>query len=209
MQRLLQKAVEVTVNIEESRLPDFQNYVEAYGVLQFSISKPLKFEDLGLAAIENGYFQCLACSKTFKWKQSAVLHFKNFHTDRPLESKVQCPRCSDELAKSALNSHMEQKHQLKNFNQLLKRSYIPDKGNLFKGIVYICSLLSNTQQNRFFSNIIFWMETIHVWQTLFVKTVIFLKLKLRKKCYYLKLPVRRTLGRGICGSFFLSLSSWH
>ena len=150
MQRLLQKAVEVTVNIEESRLPDFQNYVEAYGVLQFSISKPLKFEDLGLAAIENGYFQCLACSKTFKWKQSAVLHFKNFHTDRPLESKVQCPRCSDELAKSALNSHMEQKHQLKNFNQLLKRSYIPDKGNLFKGIVYICSLLSNTQQNRGF-----------------------------------------------------------
>ena len=124
MQRLLQKSVEVTVNIEESRLPDFQNYVEAYGVLQFSISKPLKFEDLGLAAIENGYFQCLACSKTFKWKKSAVLHFKNFHTDRPLESKVQCPRCSDELAKSALNSHMEQKHQLKNFNQLLKRSFI-------------------------------------------------------------------------------------
>ena len=148
MQRLLQKSVEVTVNIEESRLPDFQNYVEAYGVLQFSISKPLKFEDLGLAAIENGYFQCLACSKTFKWKQSAVLHFKNFHTDRPLESKVQCPRCSDELAKSALNSHMEQKHQLKNFNQLLKRSYIPDKGNLFKGIVYICSLLGNTQFRR-------------------------------------------------------------
>ena len=29
------------------------------------------------------------------------------------------------MAKSTLNSHMEQKHQLKNFNQLLKRSYLP------------------------------------------------------------------------------------
>ena len=28
------------------------------------------------------------------------------------------------MAKSTLNSHMEQKHQLKNFNQLLKRSFI-------------------------------------------------------------------------------------
>ena len=139
MQRLLQKSVEVTVNIEESRLPDFQNYVQAYGVLQLSISKPLKFEDLGLAAIENGCFQCLACSKTFKWKQSAVAHFKRFHTDRSLESKVQCPRCSVELAKSALNSHMEQKHQLKNFNQLLKRSYVPDQGNLLEGIVLFFS----------------------------------------------------------------------
>ena len=127
MQRLLQKSVEVTVNIEESRLPDFQNYVEAYGVLQFSISKPLKFEDLGLAAIEDGQFQCLACSKTFKGKFSkgnSAAHFKKFHTDRPLESSVQCPRCSEEMAKSSLNSHMEQKHQLKNFNQLLKRSFI-------------------------------------------------------------------------------------
>ena len=58
MEAKIQKSVEVTVNIEESRLPDFQNYVEAYGVLQLSISKPLKFEDLGLAAIENGDFQC-------------------------------------------------------------------------------------------------------------------------------------------------------
>jgi DNA-directed RNA polymerase subunit RPC12/RpoP len=132
MQRLLQKSVEITVNVEESRVPDFQTYAQEFGVLQLLVSKPLKFEDLGLAAIENGDFQCLACSKTFKWKKSAVLHFKNFHADRSLESKVQCPRCSDELAKSALNSHMEKKHQMKNFNQLLKRSFIPDQGNLFK-----------------------------------------------------------------------------
>ena len=126
MQRLLQKSVEITVNVEESRVPDFQKYAEEFGVLQLSVSKPLKFEDLGLVAIENGYFQCLACSKTYNRKHNAVAHFKKAHTDRPVESKVQCPRCNDQFAKSALNSHMERRHQLKNFNQLLKRSYLPD-----------------------------------------------------------------------------------
>ena len=127
MQNLLQNSVEITVNVEESRLADYQKLSEDYGVLQFSISKPLKFEDLGLAALEDGQFQCLACSKIFKGKFSkgnSAAHFKKFHTDRPVESKVQCPRCPEEMAKSTLNSHMEQKHQLKNFNQLLKRSFI-------------------------------------------------------------------------------------
>merc|ERR1712166_1139677 len=108
---------------------NYRKYSEDFGVLQFSISKPLKFEDLGLAATEDGQFQCLACSKTFKGKFSkgnAAAHFKKFHTDRPVESSVQCPRCPEEMAKSSLNSHMEQKHELKNFNQLLKRSYLPD-----------------------------------------------------------------------------------
>ena len=129
MQNLLQNSVEITVNVEESRVADYQKYSEDFGVLQFSVSKPLKFEDLGLAATEDGQFQCLACSKTFKGKFSkgnSAAHFKKFHADRPLESSVQCPRCSEEMAKSSLNSHMEQKHQLKNFNQLLKRSYLPD-----------------------------------------------------------------------------------
>ena len=49
------EAVEVTVKVEESRLADYQKIAEDFGVLQISISKPLKFEDLGLAAIENGY----------------------------------------------------------------------------------------------------------------------------------------------------------
>ena len=127
MQNLLQNSVEITVNVEESRLADYQKLSEDYGVLQFSVSKPLKFEDLGLAAIDDGQFQCLACSKIFKGKFSkgnSAAHFKKFHTDRPLESSVQCPRCPEEMAKSSLNSHMEQKHQLKNFNQLLKRSFI-------------------------------------------------------------------------------------
>ena len=123
------EAVEITVKVEESRLADYQKYAEDFGVLELSISKPLKFEDLGLSAIENGDFQCLACSKTFKGKcakGNSAVHFKKFHADRPVESKVQCPRCPEEMAKSSLNSHMDQKHQLKNFNQLLKRSYLPD-----------------------------------------------------------------------------------
>ena len=51
-------------------------------------------------------------------KSNSAVHFKKFHTDRPVESKVQCPRCPEEMAKSSLNSHMDQKHQLENFNQI-------------------------------------------------------------------------------------------
>ena len=123
------EAVEITVKVDESRLEDYQKYAEDFGVLELSISKPLKFEELGLAAIDDGQYQCLACSKTFKGrcaKSNSAVHFKKFHVDRPVESSVQCPRCPEEMAKSSLNSHMEQKHQLKNFNQLLKRSYLPD-----------------------------------------------------------------------------------
>ena len=69
MQNLLQNSVEITVNVEESRLAEYQKLSEDYGVLQFSISKPLKFEDLGLAPMDDGQFQCLACSKIFKGKE--------------------------------------------------------------------------------------------------------------------------------------------
>ena len=123
------ESVEITVKVDESRLEDYQKVAEDFGVLELSISKPLKFEELGLAAIDDGQYQCLACSKTFKGKcakGNSAVHFKKFHVNRPLESKVQCPRCPEEIAKCSLNSHMEQKHQLKNFNQLLKRSYLPD-----------------------------------------------------------------------------------
>ena len=123
------EAVEITVKVDESRLEDYQKVAEDFGVLELSISKPLKFEELGLAALDDGQYQCLACSKTFKGKcakGNSAVHFKKFHAYRPVESKVQCPRCPEEMAKSSLNSHMDQKHQLKNFNQLLKRSYLPD-----------------------------------------------------------------------------------
>ena len=73
------------------------------------------------------WISMLSCSKTFQGKNckgNSVAHFKKFHADRPLESEVQCPRCPKDMAKSSLNSHMEQKHQLKNFNQLLKSSFL-------------------------------------------------------------------------------------
>ena len=106
MQNLLQNSVEITVNVEESRLAEYQKLSEDYGVLQFSISKPLKFEELGLAALDDGQYQCLACSKTFKGKcakGNSAVHFKKFHVNRPVESKVQCPRCPEEIAKSTRN----------------------------------------------------------------------------------------------------------
>ena len=121
------EAVEITVKVDESRLEDYQKVAEDFGVLELSISKPLKFEELGLAALDDGQYQCLACSKTFKGKcakGNSAVHFKKFHADRPVESKVPCPRCPEDMAKSSLNSHMEQKHQLKNFNQLLKSSFL-------------------------------------------------------------------------------------
>ena len=36
-------------------------------------------------------------------------------------------RCSEEMARTKLNSHMDQKHGLKNFKQLLKRSFQPNE----------------------------------------------------------------------------------
>ena len=62
------EAVEITVKVDESRLEDYQKYAQDFGVLELSISKPIKFEELGLAAIDDGQYQCLACSKTFKGK---------------------------------------------------------------------------------------------------------------------------------------------
>ena len=47
-----------------------------------------------------------------------AVHLEKFHADRPVESKVQCPRGLEDMAKSSSNSHMDQKHQLKNLNEL-------------------------------------------------------------------------------------------
>merc|ERR1711881_146112 len=92
------------------------------------IQKDLKFEDLGLVEIEKNIFQCLACSYTTtkgrNAKQNAKIHFTNVHMKKnKVERKVQCPRCDEEVPKSGMNSHMNQKHGVKNFNELLKRSF--------------------------------------------------------------------------------------
>ena len=55
--------------------------------------------------------------------------------ENQLERKIQCPRCNEEVPKSSMNSHMDQKHGVKNFNQILKRSFQPEpdtSGNFAK-----------------------------------------------------------------------------
>ena len=120
--------VEITVEADdvsyEPTLAAITNLTEELGV-PTSISKHLKFDDLGLASMDNGEFQCLACSRTFKFKASANRHYKNMHAYQNQSQLVQCPRCNDEMFKSDLNSHMEAKHGVENFDQMMKRSFKP------------------------------------------------------------------------------------
>ena len=131
--------VEITVESDdvsyEATLAAITNLTEELGV-PTSISKHLKFDDLGLAVMENGEFQCLACSRTFKFKASANRHYRNMHGYQDQSEWVQCPRCNDEMSKSDLNSHMEAKHGVENFDQMLKRSFKPNisTGNLAKKV---------------------------------------------------------------------------
>ena len=119
--------VEIYLKVDESKVAAYQKLAEDLGD-EISITKPLKFEDLGLSPMENGKFQCLACSKILSRKQTAVDHYKKLHTSstNQFEYKIQCPRCSQEIAKSALNSHMNQKHGIENFRQGFERSFLPD-----------------------------------------------------------------------------------
>ena len=121
--------VEITVEADdesyEPTLAAITNLTEELGV-PTSISKHLKFDDLGLALMSNGHFQCLACSRTYASKPGAVRHYKNMHPNpNQFLPTVQCPRCNDEMSKSDLNRHMEAKHGVENFDQMLKRSFKP------------------------------------------------------------------------------------
>merc|ERR1711973_528109 len=113
------------IKIDKSASEIVKGFIEELGG-QIAEEKQLKFEDLGLAEIEGqrGHYQCLVCSSTFNRKGSAVFHFKKFHI-KQTDLKIQCPRCNAEIHKSSLNSHMEQVHKVKKFNQLLKRSFQP------------------------------------------------------------------------------------
>ena len=119
--------VEISIKVDESKVAAYQKLAEDLGD-EISITKPIKFEDLGLSPMENGQFQCLACSKILSRKQTAVHHYKKLHisSTNQVDYKIQCPRCSQEIAKSALNSHMNQKHGIENFRQFYKRSFLPD-----------------------------------------------------------------------------------
>jgi len=127
--------IDVNIDIGESRIEAFTealtSLVHEYGGGSICVQKDLKFEDLGLVEIEKNKFQCLACSYTTKdgknAKMHAKRHFENVHMKKnKAERKVQCPRCDEEVPKSGMNSHMNQKHGVKNFNELLKRSFQPE-----------------------------------------------------------------------------------
>jgi len=117
------KIVEFNGQIKESRLDQLKTSLNNLGV-QFTVQKQLTFEDLGLAEVQTGYFQCLVCSKVIKRKNNAVAHFKKLHTNQT-ELTCHCPRCEIEMPKSKLNQHMDQVHGIKIFNQLIQRSFTP------------------------------------------------------------------------------------
>jgi len=121
------KTVKGTFEISESNLESLVASVNDLGG-QIFVEKALKFEDLGLVEIEKNQVQCLACSHIFNGnyaRYNAAKHFKKSHTDtNPRETqKMECPRCNEEVSKSNMNVHMDQKHGVKKFDQLLKRSY--------------------------------------------------------------------------------------
>merc|ERR1712166_1533706 len=114
-----------TVMVESSQMAAFTALAEELGVT-ITFEKPLKFEDLGLAELEKGQFQCLMCSKLITRKARAVEHFKKFHTEikEPME---RCPRCDVEIAKSKFQMHMEKSHEINaNFKVMMKRSFQPN-----------------------------------------------------------------------------------
>jgi len=120
--------VEFNGQIDELKLDRLKIFINDLGG-QISVQKQLKFEDLGLAEVEKGIFQCLVCSKVLKRKDNAVAHFKKLHTDQA-ELTCQCPRCDITIPKSKLNQHMDQAHGIKMFNQLIKQNFQPDTPRL-------------------------------------------------------------------------------
>merc|ERR1712126_457982 len=119
------KKVYYNIVIDESACEIVKGFIEELGG-QIAEEKQIKFEDLGLAEIEGqrGHYQCLVCSSTFTQRNNARTHYLKFHI-KQTDLKIQCPRCKAEIHKSSLNSHMEQVHKVKKFNQLLKRSFQP------------------------------------------------------------------------------------
>ena len=75
------RIVKFNGQIEESRLDQLKTSLNNLGV-QFTVQKQLTFEDLGLAEVETGFFQCLVCSKVIKRKNNAIAHFKKLHTNQ-------------------------------------------------------------------------------------------------------------------------------
>jgi len=117
-----------TFEINNSHLESLDAFVEVHGG-QIAVVRKLKFQDMDLAEVEGqkDQFQCLQCYKVIKWKHNAIRHFKKLHYPeaKRIELKIQCPRCNIEMSKSDFNPHMDKEHGVKNFNQLMKKSFIP------------------------------------------------------------------------------------
>jgi len=123
--------IEINESGVEALTQALSSVVDEHGGSIFFQRDP-KFEDLGLVELEKNTYQCLICSKIMGPSRDAkgniTKHFKKLHMkENQHERKVECPRseCDEEVPKSSLNPHMDQKHGIKNFKQLLKRSFQP------------------------------------------------------------------------------------
>lgn len=92
--------VEIFIKVDESKVEAYQNLSEQLGD-EISVTRPIKFEDLGLSPMENGKFQCLACSKILSRKQTATDHYKKLHISKTNQTdyRIQCPRCSEDVSR--------------------------------------------------------------------------------------------------------------
>jgi len=123
--------IEINESGVEALTQALSTVVDEHGGSIFFQRDP-KFEDLGLVELEKNTYQCLICSKIMGPSRDAkgniTKHFKKLHIkENQHERKLNCPRpeCDEEVPKSSLNPHMDQKHGVKNFKQLLKRSFQP------------------------------------------------------------------------------------
>ena len=125
-------AVEIFIKVDKSKVPEYQTFADDRGD-EVSISKWMMFDDVGLLLMENGEFQCLACSLTFISKRTAVYHYNHFHSKsaNELDCMIKCHMCYQEILKSALNCHMNQKHGIDNiFFKIFKKS-LPDYDGMY------------------------------------------------------------------------------
>ena len=59
-------AVEIFINVDKSKFSAYQTFADNRGD-EISISKLMMFDNVGLVLMENGEFQCLACSATLSF----------------------------------------------------------------------------------------------------------------------------------------------
>ena len=71
----------------------------------------------------------MACSATLSGRKTAVYHYNYFHSNsaNDLDCMIKCQICDQEILKSVLNCHMNQKHGIDNiFFKIFKGNFLPD-----------------------------------------------------------------------------------